>query len=59
MNNNDVLIALVQCKDELDQIYKSIGTLGVLSPVIPYLTRYAIVSAHPETHNELKYMKIY
>ena len=45
MNNSDVELLLTQCRSELDHVEASIVTLGVMSPVAPYLTKYAVVRA--------------
>jgi hypothetical protein len=45
MNNPDVDLLLTQCRSELTHVQDSINTLGVTSPVSPYLTKYAVVRA--------------
>jgi len=45
MNNADVDLQLTQCRTELDHVQTSITTVGVLSPVAPYLTKYAVIRA--------------
>lgn len=45
MNNADVHQHLSQCRDELNHIQNSIAALGVMSPVAPYLTKYAVIRA--------------
>lgn len=45
MNNLDVELLLTQCRSELDHVQASIATLGVMSPVAPYLTKYAVIRA--------------
>jgi hypothetical protein len=45
MNNADVDLHLAQCRAELDHVQATIGTVGVMSPVTPYLTRYAVIRA--------------
>ena len=45
MNNADVDLHLTQCRMELDHVQTAISTLGVMSPVTPYLTNYAVIRA--------------
>lgn len=45
MNNAEVDRQLTQCRAELDHVKNSIATVGVLSPVTPYLTKYAVIRA--------------
>ena len=45
MNNADVHLHLKQCREELNHIRDSITALGVMSPVAPYLTKYAVIRA--------------
>lgn len=45
MNNSDVDLLLTQCRSELTHVQDSINTLGVTSPVAPYLTKYAVIRA--------------
>ncbi|MCD6732720.1 MAG: hypothetical protein LT103_03870 [Burkholderiaceae bacterium] len=45
MNNSDVELLLAQCRSELTHVQDSINTLGVMSPVAPYLTKYAVIRA--------------
>lgn len=45
MNNKDVDMQLHQCQQELDHVQSCIITLGITSPVAPYLTKYAVIKA--------------
>lgn len=45
MNNVDVQRDLSQCEQELDHVRLAIDTLGLMSPVAPYLTKYALIRA--------------
>ncbi len=45
MNNLDVDLLLEQCRAELTHVQDSITTLGLTSPVAPYLTKYAVIRA--------------
>lgn len=45
MNNADVDMLLSQCRLELDHVQSCITTLGITSPVAPYLTKYAVIKA--------------
>jgi hypothetical protein len=45
MNNADVFLHLDQCRVELQLINDSIADLGIMSPVAPYLTKYAVIRA--------------
>jgi hypothetical protein len=45
MNNSDVDLLLNQCRSELDHVQTSIVTLGVVSPIAPYLAKYAVIRA--------------
>ncbi len=45
MNNTDVHLHLSQCRIELNHIHDSITALGIMSPVAPYLTKYAVIRA--------------
>lgn len=45
MNNADVHLHLNQCRSELNHIHDSIIVLGIMSPVVPYLTKYAVIRA--------------
>lgn len=45
MNNSDVDLLLTQCRSELVHVESSIATLGVVSSVAPYLTKYAVIRA--------------
>ena len=45
MNNADVFLHLDQCRVELQTINESIADLGIMSPVAPYLTKYAVIRA--------------
>jgi RiboL-PSP-HEPN len=45
MNNSDVDLLLTQCRSELTHVQGSINTLGVTSPISPYLTKYAVIRA--------------
>lgn len=45
MNNPDVDLLLGQCRAELTHVQDSINTLGLTSPVAPYLTKYAVIRA--------------
>lgn len=45
MNNADVDLHLNQCRVELNHIQDSIKALGIMSPVTPYLTKYAVIRA--------------
>lgn len=45
MNNADVDMLLSQCRLELDHVQSCIATLGITSPVSPYLTKYAVIKA--------------
>lgn len=45
MNNSDVDLLLAHCRSELVHVETSIATLGVVSSVAPYLTKYAVIRA--------------
>lgn len=46
MNNADVDMLLNQCRTELDHVVTTIsGAGGAISPVTPYLTKYAVIRA--------------
>lgn len=45
MNNSDVEMLLSNCRLELDHVQSCITTLGITSPVAPYLTKYAVIKA--------------
>jgi hypothetical protein len=45
MNNATVEFQLDNCASELQDIASEIATLGVTSPISPYLTRYALIRA--------------
>ncbi|HCN71370.1 MAG TPA: hypothetical protein DIS96_06530 [Pusillimonas sp.] len=45
MNNIDVDKLLNECRQELDHVQSCIATLGIMSPVSPYLTKYAVIKA--------------
>lgn len=45
MNNADVDLQLTQCRTELDHVQTTIGAVGIMSPVTPYLTKYAVIRA--------------
>lgn len=45
MNNADVDLQLTQCRSELDHVHAIIATFGIMSPVAPYLTKYAVIRA--------------
>lgn len=45
MNNADVNMLLDLCRKELDHVQSCITTLGITSPVAPYLTKYAVIKA--------------
>ena len=46
MNNTDVEQVLDECKQDLERIHLVImNTLGPTSPVVPYLTNYAVIRA--------------
>lgn len=45
MNNADVDIKLTQCRDELIHVESCIRTLGAVSSISPYLTKYAVIKA--------------
>lgn len=45
MNNADVDMLLTQCQLELAHVQSCITTLGITSPVAPYLTKYAVIKA--------------
>jgi hypothetical protein len=45
MNNPDVAKTLSDCDTELAQVQAMILTFGVTNPVVPYLTKYAVVRA--------------
>ena len=45
MNNADVDLHLTQCRAELSHVENAVKALGVMSPVTPYLSHYAIIRA--------------
>lgn len=45
MNNADVELHLDQCRSELSHVEATVSTLGFISPVTPYLTKYAVIRA--------------
>lgn len=45
MNNNEVLLLLDECQDDLDKVGTIIDSLGQTSSVVPYLSKYAIIKA--------------
>lgn len=45
MNNADVDLQLTQCRSELVHVETTIATVGIMSPMVPYLTKYAVIRA--------------
>lgn len=45
MNNAEVAQDLLACDAELNHVQEIITNLGVTSPIVPYLTKYAVIRA--------------
>lgn len=45
MNNSDVERSLLECEDDLNRAKNIIDSMGIMSNVVPYLNKYAIIRA--------------
>jgi hypothetical protein len=45
MNNSDVEKSLLDCEDDLVRVRSIIDSMGIMSNVVPYLNKYAIIRA--------------
>lgn len=45
MNNPDVEKSLLDCEDDLNRVKNIIDSMGIMSNVVPYLNKYAIIRA--------------